>query len=229
MSLINNLKSLFKGAKGNGIPIAIRDAFNTARSRYEQSQEAIKSHDTRAKHCGIIMACRHGKTNALKIYEQESATYTAGDFAPYTEADLDAYTAGMETLAASFDNLVAAFGALESATVNHDEEFYIEAGACFNFYCQTFKKFARDYKLATLLAIAAAAESKVEALKDAARAWVKAQSLNPEPEAETPEVTEGEIKAQMFEEKAKATDSKADAFVAKALEFTREIDALLDG
>jgi len=229
MNLINNLKSLFKGAKGDTIPIAIRDAFNSARSRYEQSQEAIKSHDTRAKRCGIILACRHGNANASKIYDQESATYTAADFAPYAEADLDAYTARMETLAASFDSLVAAFGAVESATVHHDDEFYIEAGACFNIYCQTFKMFARDYKLATVLAVAAAAEAEHEAVKDAARAWIKAGAPTPEPGAQTPQASEGEIKARMFAEKAKAAGRMADAFVAKALEFTKEIDAILDG
>jgi hypothetical protein len=225
MSLINNLKSFFKGTGGNGIPIAIRDDFSAARARYEESQKAIQPSAIRAKRCGIIWGHHRGSPNASKIYEQESATYTAADFAPYTEVDLDAYTARMETLVARFDSLVVALGALESATVNHDDDFYIEAGACFNLYCQTFKMFARDYRLATLLAVAAAAQAKLEALKDAAKAWIKAGAPTPETEA----VSEGEIKAQVFEEKAKAAGSKADAFVAKALEFTKEIDALLDG
>jgi hypothetical protein len=59
MSFINNLKTLFKVAKDDAIPIAVRDAFSAARSRYEQSQEAAKSYTMRAKHRAIIMRARY--------------------------------------------------------------------------------------------------------------------------------------------------------------------------
>jgi hypothetical protein len=222
MNFINNLKTLFKATKDDAIPAAIRDAFSVARSRYERSQEAAKSYTMRAKHRAIIMRARyrHEQTNDTAAYEKEIAAYTdPADFAPYTEAELDAYTIKMENLTADFDIFTAAFTALSSSTQNPDDEFYVTAHACFNVYCETYEMDAGAYKLAALSAIATAAAAKAQALKDGAKAWLKDIAINPDAKVKT---AEGEIKAELFREKAKVAETKAEAFLAKAKEVLGE-------
>jgi hypothetical protein len=222
MNIINNLKILLKAKEDDAIPVTVRDAFSVARSHYELSQEAAKSYTMRAKHHAIIMRARYRyeQTNDTAAYEKEVAAYTdPADFAPYTEAELDVYTIKMENLTADFDIFTAAFTALSSATKNPDDEFYVNAQACFNIYCETYKMAAGAYKVAALSAIATAAAAKAQAVKDGAKAWLKDIAINPNAEAKT---SEDEIKAELFQQKAKVADTKAEAFLAKAKEILGE-------
>ena len=221
MKFINSLKTLFKATKDDAVPVAVRDAFNAARSRFEQSQEAVKSDATRAKNCGIIIRARYrfDQTDDVEAYEKEIAGIEPADFVPYTEAELDAYTAKIENLTVDFDNFATAFVALDSATSNRDDEFYIDSAACFNIYCETYKIAVGNYKMATLLAKAVAASAKTQALKDSAKAWIRAIALNPDAEAEK---NESEIKAELFQEKAKSAEIKAEAFLAKIKKILEE-------
>lgn len=222
MNFITNLKTFFKATEDDAVPIAIRDAFSVARSRYEQSQEAAKSYTMRAKHHAIIMRARYSyeRSNDTAAYEKEVAAYTdPADFAPYTEAEFDAYTIKMENLTADFDIFTTAFTALSSATQSPDDEFYVTAHACFNVYCETYKMAAVAYKVAALSAIATAAATRAQALKDGAKAWLEDIAINRDAEVKT---TEGEIKAELFQEKAKVADTKAEAFLTKAKEILGE-------
>src|ERR1035437_9616558 len=95
MNFINNLKTFFKATKADPVAIAVRNAFSAARSSYEQSQDTIRPYTNRAKHRAVIFRARYRRdqTKDADAYEEEVAAYTdPTDFAPYTEAELDAYT-----------------------------------------------------------------------------------------------------------------------------------------
>jgi hypothetical protein len=216
MNFINNLKALFRAGNDDANPIAVCDAFSAARSRYEQFQEGAKSYTTRAKHRLVIMRARyrHDQIKDADAYEREVAAYTdPAGFAPYTEAELDAYTGKMENLTADFDTFTAAFIALKAASINPDDEFYITASACFNVYCETYKDAAGAYKIAALSVIATATAAKAQALKDGAKAWLKDIAVNPDAEVKT---TEGEIKAELFQERPRLPIPRPTHFFPKS-------------
>jgi len=215
-------KSCSKPKKDDAVPIAIRDAFSVARSRFEQSQEAAHAYTMRAKHRAIIQHARsrYQQTKDAAAYEREVAAYTdPADFAPYTEDWLETYTVKMENLTADFDNLTATFTALSFATQNSNDEFYVTAHACFSLYCECYKMVVDAYRLGALLANLDAAVAKERALQDSVKAWIKYVGENPDSERRT---TEAEIKAELFQEKAKVAETKAEAFLAKVKEVLEE-------
>ncbi len=92
-------------------------------------------------------------------------------------------------------------------------EAEVTARACFNVYCETYKSAIEAYITSALLAIATAAAAKAEAVKDSAKAWVRAIAVNPDAKVET---TEAEIKADLFLERARIAEKKAETFLVKA-------------
>lgn len=189
------IKTFFKPTKVDPTPIAVRDAFNVARARYEQSQSAIRPYITTfAKHRAVIMRARahYDQTKDAGAYEKELVAYSA----PCTEAELDAHTVKMESLTVDFDTFTVAFAALNPA-----DDFYITAHACFNVYCETYKIAVDAYTIAALSAIATAEESKSQAAKNDANAWL----------FET-------IAANSGETNQNAAEAKAAAFKVKAIE-----------
>jgi hypothetical protein len=222
MNFVEHLQAFFKAKKNDDRPVAVRDAFSLARTRYEQSQEASKSYTLRAKHRIIIMRARYrcDETKDTDAYEREIAAYTdPADFAPYTETELDEHTTRVERLAADFAVFSSAFTTLKSVSQNHDGEFYVVAQGCFNLYGEAYKMAVEALKMAALSAMSTAATAKAEAVKAGAKAWLKDIAKNPEAEVKT---TETEIRAERLREKAVVAGAKADAFLATAKEILGE-------
>ena len=222
MNFLNNLKSLFIAAKDDNIPIAVRDAFSAARSRYEKCQEINQTNTTRSKHRLAIFRARHSfdQNKDADAYKKEIAAYTdMADFASYTEAELDTHTTDLENLTDAFDAFYTAFTALNTATKNGDNEFYVSAVACVNVYCETYKIAVDAYKTTALFAASAAAETKAKIVENSAKAWIKSLASNPDAEVTT---TDDEIKAELFQKKARVAEAKAEAFLSKAKEVTGE-------
>jgi len=198
-------------SKADNSGAAVKDVFSAASDSYDVANEAIQSFTTRANHRAVIFRARYSydQFKDTDAYEQEVAAYAGpADFAPYTEAELDAHTAAMEKLTAAFDTLTGAFDAL-----NTSHDLYESAAALFKATSDTYIFAVEGYRRMALLAIANAAEAKVQALKDGAKAWIKAIALNPDAEVET---NEDEFKAELFQEKARVAETKSEAFLAKA-------------
>jgi hypothetical protein len=216
MSLVSGFKALFKSTKGDAIPVVVFDAFARARSRYEESQGAVKPHTGRAKRRAIVFRAqqRFEQTKDRNAFDKEVSDFTdAKDFAAYTEDELDAHTSAMENLATEFENFTAAFVDLRSATRDTDSESFIEAQACFNVYCEAYKIAVDAYKIATLFAIANAAQAKAQAVKEAARRWLKDITIDPDAKVKK---SEKEVNAEMLQQKAKLAEAKAELFIAKS-------------
>jgi hypothetical protein len=246
MNFINKLKTFFKATKAESVAIAVRDAFSSARYRYEQSQDAIRPYTTRAKHRAVIFHARYlyeqsQDAKDADAYDKTVAAYTdPADFAPYTEAELDSHTAAMENLTASFDTITAAFAALNSATLNPADEFYVSAGACFNIYCETYKIDVDAYKNAALSAQVTAAEGKQQAAIDEARAWlIEAEAADTdeinqvaakaESAAFKAKAAEAVTKAKVLKQKAEVAETKAEVLLAKAMSAEAIAEELWEG
>ena len=214
-------KNFFKATKDDTVPIAIRDAFTVASSRYDQSQEAVQSYTVRARNRAQVYRRawpRYQQTKDAEAFQKEIAACTdPADL--YTEAKFDAYTVKMENLSADFDVLTAAFAALSSATQNTGDEFYVTARTHFNLYCEYYKMAADVYKMAVGFAGRDASVAVLQGIQDDAKAWMQELQINPDAEVRK---TEGRIRAELFQEKVKIAETKAEAFLARVKEVLGE-------
>jgi hypothetical protein len=100
MKLIDILKTFFKGSKVDPAVEAIRDAFSAASDACDTPFCVIEAYTTRANHRYAILEAKYALSkasyddrHAAEAYDNAVAAYTdPADFAPYTEAYLDAHT-----------------------------------------------------------------------------------------------------------------------------------------
>jgi hypothetical protein len=192
MSIIDTFKAFIKAPKVDPTNNDAYKVFSDASDSYNAALDAIKPYANRA-------GCE-----------------------PYTEADLDAHTAVIETLNVAFDTLTGAFTALNSSSAPYSS--VVDRYKC---SCETYTTAATDYSNAADRAMRTAVEGDVQALKNeinieileteasneaaagAADAKAKAAALK----AKT---AEDATKYKVLELKAIVARTKAEAFLAKA-------------
>ena len=111
MSVLESIKAFFTAREPGPIATASRNLISAASDAFDAAYARGETHTTRANHrYRIFMAAR--SPHDADAYKEEIAGYTdSADFAPYTDADLDAHTAAIDSLTAAFDRLTVAFAA----------------------------------------------------------------------------------------------------------------------
>jgi hypothetical protein len=225
MNIIDTFKAFFKTPKVASVAIAVHDAFRTACDSYHAADDAIQSYTTRANHRSAIWIARRAlyKTCDANAYDKAVAAYTDPvDFAPYTEAYLDAHTAAMENLDAAFDTLTDAFAAFSPSA-----DLYNSAVALYKVYCDTYKFAATAYWHAASCAMITALEGNVQEVEDRFRIGLleaeasHATATNAAPAkvkavAFKAKAAEEASKAKQLEQNARIAENKAEVFLAKA-------------
>lgn len=209
--------------------VVVRDIFGAASDSYSAAHDAIQSYTTRANHRHAIFWLRYDlykssldDSNAAAAYDEAVAAYTdPADFAPYTEAELDAHTAAMENLTAAFDTLSAAFAAF-----NPDDDLYASAADLYKVYCETYTFAAAAYGHAASCAMTTALEGNVQAARDnfqitlletkaAYAAAADAATAKAKATTFKAKAVEDATKSKVLEQKARVAEAKAEAFLSK--------------
>jgi hypothetical protein len=208
--------------------------FSAASDAYDAASNAIEAYTTRANHRSAIFRARYDLyksplDDSAAAYDEAVAAYTdPADFAPYTEAELDAHTSAMENLAAAFDSLTAAF-----AVFNPAHTLYAPAANLYKVSCETYTFAADAYAAAAHYAHSAALEGNVKAAKDNWELYCleavadnaaedKAVTAEDKAAAFKIKATEDATKAKALEQKARDAETKAEVFLAKA-NFTEAV------
>lgn len=223
MSFIDTIKAFFQAPKVDSVAVAARDAFSAANDAYDAAYDAIEGYSNRANHRYAIL----GATRALykaplddpyaaDAYDEAVAAYTdPADFAPYTEAYLDAHTAAIDTLTAAFDTLTAAF-----AAINPADHLYASAAALYKATCDMYIFAAAAYSNAADCAMTTALEGNVQAAKDDFKVMLledraanadaaNAATAKAKAAAFKAKAAEDATKAKVLEQKARVAETKA--------------------
>ncbi len=207
--------------------VAVCDAFSAASDSYSAADDAIQSYTTRANHRSAILSARYDldKYGNADTYDEVVAAYTdPADFAPYTEAELDAHTAAMENLTVAFDTLTATFAAF-----NPPNDLYALSAELYKTYCETYTFAVDAYSNAASCAIGTALEGELQASKDSFRIMhLEARASNPdEPNPVAAKAKADAFKAKTADDatKAKALEQKARVAETKAKEFLAKVEA----
>jgi hypothetical protein len=193
MNFAKAVKDFFKAKKADPVAIATGEAFSDASDTYDDA------------------------------YSKLLATPTEpAEFAPYTEAHLDAFTAAMDTLTATFDSFTTAFDSF-----NPTDERYALAADLYKATCTTYKLAANGYSDAAHCAMTTALQGNVQAVKDRFKVGnLEARASNPaspnyvaakaEAAAFKAKSDEAATKAKVLEQKATVAKTKAEVFLCKA-------------
>ena len=230
VNFIDTVKAFFKGPKVDHVAFAARDAFSAASDAYDTAFHVIEPYTTRANHRYAILSARNALHKAplddpcaADAYDEAVAAYPDhADFEPYTEAYLDAHTAAIHTLSATFDNLTAAFGALNPA-----DHLYALAAALYKATCDTYTFAALAYSNAAFCAMTNALEGNLQSVKDEFQVTLlEDRTANPaeaNPVAAKAKAAsfkakaaEDATKAKVLEQKARFAETEAEIFLAKA-------------
>ena len=202
--------------------LIISNPYSTAASdSYDAAYNEIEAYTTRANHCFEILNARHDETLDAEAYDETVAAYTdPADFAPYTEAELDAHTAAMEKLTAAF------------ATINHpDGEITSTAAELYRVQCETYKFAVDAYSNAASCALGTALDGNLQAVKDEFQTmqldWRAANPDEINPVAAKAKAASFKAQAAEDASKAKALKQKARVAETKAKELLAKVEASL--
>lgn len=222
MNVFKRIKAFLTEPEPDPIATASRDLFIAASDAFDAAYASGGTHTTRANHRhNIFMASR--SPNDADAYNEEIAGYTdPADFAPYTDADLDAHSAAIESLTTAFDRLTAAF-----TVFSRTDYFYKSAAAVYKATTALFV-FATDaYSRSAHCAMTTALEGNLQAVRDnfevmllelhaANAAPTAAPAANAKAAAYKANATKNEAAAERFVQKATAAEARAEALCAKA-------------
>jgi hypothetical protein len=161
MNSIRTRKARFTHGRADSLAEAARDAFRAAKETYDDAFRTIEAHTKRANH-RLVIATAHTDPHADAFYGEAIATFCdPADFAPYTEAELDAHSAAIDALTAAFDRLTTAFACLKAG-----DHLYGPAAAFYTASCETYVFAANAYSHAVDCAMTGALGDDFPAVKD---------------------------------------------------------------
>ncbi|HTD68156.1 MAG TPA: hypothetical protein VK846_16650 [Candidatus Limnocylindria bacterium] len=216
------------------IATASRDLFSAASDAFDAEYAKCEMHSTRANHrYTILMAAR--SPHDADAYNEEIASYSdPADFAPYTDADLDAHTTAIENLTVAFDRLSKAFTAL-----SRTDHLYKSATAVYK-TTSTLYVFATDaYSHAADCAMTIALEGNLQAAKgDFEVMLLETRAANASPTAAPAAIekaathkanaTKNAAVAKRLERRATEAQTKAKALCAHARFAADDAEKALD-
>lgn len=237
MNLIKIAKAFFKADATKAKSWDILDA---AFKTYDEAYADIENHNTCANHryaARSALYCAPLGSTADDAYA--AAPYKDSDFAKYTEAELDAHTAAINSLTLAFDALNAVFDAV---TFTEKKNLYATAVSYFKLNCDRYTFACAAYSHAASIAALDASEGNVKAVRDewqvilldasaanasevnAVAAKTKAADARAKAGAVAAKSKALEHKAGAAEAKAKVIQAKAEAAEAKATAIARKIE-----
>jgi hypothetical protein len=232
MKFFDTVKNFLKGAKADPAAVAAREAFNASIHTCDAAFLAIETYTWRANHRLAIHAAASRLHEAppddplaVDAYDKAIAAYTdPADFAPYTEAELDAHTAAMENLSAAFDNQTAAFAVLIAA-YKPTEDLYALSAALYKASSDYYMFAVTAYGNAACCAKITASGGNLQAAKDKWRLMLLEDrsayatdsiAANAKVAAFKAKCSEDASNVKILEQKSAAAEGNAEVFHAKA-------------
>jgi hypothetical protein len=220
--MFKRIKAFLTAPEPDPIATASLALFSATSDAFDAAYASCQTHTTRAnRRYNILMASR--SPHDANAYDEKIAGYTdPADFAPYTEAELDAHSAAIESLNTAFDRLTAAFSALSCT-----DHLYKSAAAVYKATTELFVFATNAYQQSARCAMTTALESKIQAVSDefevmllqlraANAAPTDAPAANAKAAAYKANATKNAAVAKSLEEKATAVDARADVLRVKA-------------
>lgn len=233
MNFLESIKAFFTGPAPDPIASANPNLFIAASNAFDSAYASGQIYTTRANHrYNIRMAAKSPSSE----YDEEIAGYSdPSDFAPYTEADLDAHTSTIDNISAAFDRLTAAFAAFPRT------HYLYKSFAAIYEATTTLYVFATDaYSRAADCAMMTALGSSLQAAKDKVEAYfLELEAANADsttPPAATAKavaykatVTQNAAASKRLETRAAAAQARAAALCANARSATDIAEEALEG
>lgn len=172
MKLMATIRNFFNGPKIDPAALAALDAFISATDAYGVALEATMAYSLRANHRYLISEAKDVLNDAprddpcaAREYEEAVSSFTdSADFAPYTEAELDAHTSAIDTLTSAFDNVTAIFAAFSP-----NDNARGASAALYEATCHTFTISATAYSQGAGRALTDALNEQLQAAADRLR------------------------------------------------------------
>lgn len=227
MKIIETIKAFFRAPTGNPVVLTAISCLEAAVKGFDGEFDAIANYSSRADH----------RYESLHSQGAIGTDTDADDFEPYTESQLDAHTAAIESLTAAFDVLTAAFDTLRATfaatDVAHGPYAALPAlyDSLYEAYCSGYRYHVDAYHRAAHCALIGALRDQLQLTRDddeasilgiradwAARngnetdaaAW-KAKAI-----ADKAKLAAERTKSEALEEKAEQAEVKSKALLAKA-------------